>query len=355
MDLRALNRATLHRQLLLQRRRLGPAEAIELLGGLNAQQPNDPYLALHSRLDGFAIGDLTGALEAGTIVRSVLMRATQHLVGADCFARLRPVLSPMLQRVQRNTFGKRTAGVDLGALVTAAREILAGRVVTRPELSRALAERFPGADSNALAWSVQYLLPLTHPAPSGTWNSHGAIPVRLTPVGVPDVRWMVRWYLAAFGPATVSDLRAWSGVAGLREVVSDMRGELLDLPGGYWDLPDAPRPGPDTPAPVRLVAGFDNLLLAFADRRRVMTDEVRARVCVGDLVSPTLLVDGFVCGTWALEPDALVVTPFRRLRPADAEAAVAEGERMLALADDYGLPSRNIRRRVSVRGSSPGT
>lgn len=333
MDLRALNRATLHRQLLLLRRRAGEvAETIEALGGLNAQHPDDPYLALHSRLEGFQLDGLTAAIEDGRVLRACLMRATQHLVSAADFAWLRPLLSPLLQRVQRNVFGRRTEGVDLSSLVAEACEILEGRTLTRPELGRLLASRWPGVQANALAWSVQYLLPLIHPAPSGTWQHRGAVPVRLALADQlcarPDPRRLVRRYLAAFGPATVADMRAWSGVAGLREVVADMRDELLALPGGMLDLPDAPRPDPSTPAPVRLVAGFDNLLLAFADRGRIMTREVQARVCVGDLVEPTLLVDGMVCGTWGQRAGTVTITPFARLSPDDEEASIAEGRRM---------------------------
>ncbi|MEU6076942.1 winged helix DNA-binding domain-containing protein [Micromonospora sp. NPDC047074] len=340
---RALNRATLHRQLLLRRGGTGVVEAVERIAGLNAQGPNDPYLALHSRLAGGTLADLTRAIEDGHLVRSCLLRATQHLVSADDFRWLRPLLDPLLARVQRNVFGRRTAGVDLTELVADAREILAGRTLTRAELGRRLAERRPAADRTALAWSAQYLLPLLHPAPSGTWDTRGATPLvlateRLGPMARPDPRRLVSRYLAAFGPATTADLRTWSGVSGLPQVVADMAGELRafrDESGRrLYDLPDAPRPDPDTPAPVRLLAGFDNLLLAHADRTRLMTDEIRRRVCVADLIMPTVLVDGMVAGTWELDRRAGLVTvvPFARLRPADADAVAAEGHRVLRLA-----------------------
>ncbi|MEU9507995.1 winged helix DNA-binding domain-containing protein [Micromonospora sp. NPDC048170] len=340
---RALNRSTLHRQQLLRRGTDGVVETVERIGGLNAQQPNDPYLALHSRLAGFELGDLTRAVEDGRLVRSCLLRATQHLTSSGDFRWLRSVLDPMLARVQRNTFGRRTAGVDLAELVADARAILAGRTLTRAELGRRLAERRPDADRTALAWSAQYLLPLLHPAPSGTWDTRGATPLvlaqeHLGPLERPDPRRLVSRYLAAFGPATTADLRAWSGVSGLPQVVAGMAGELRgfrDESGRrLYDLPDAPRPDPDTPAPVRLLAGFDNLLLAYADRTRIMTDEIRRRVCVGDLIMPTVLVDGVVAGTWELDRGAGLVTvvPFARLRPNDADAVTAEAHRVLRLA-----------------------
>lgn len=339
---RALNRATLHRQLLLHRATLDVVEAVHRVGGLNAQHPNDPYLALHSRLAGFTLADLTTAIARRRLVRSTMMRATQHLVTPADFRSLRPVLAPLLTRVQRNTFGRRTAGVDLGQVVAEARGLLADGVLTRPELGRRLAASRPGADGMALAWSVQYLLPVLHPAPSGTWDTLTTTPFALAdtwlgPMYPPDPRQLVRRYLSAFGPAAAADMRAWSGVSGLREVVEDMRGELRtfrDEAGrDLYDLPEAPRPDPDTPAPARLLAGYDNLLLAYADRTRVMTDETRRRVCVGDLVDHTILIDGVVSGTWQLDRDAAKVTvrPFTRLAPANVEALVTQAHRVLDL------------------------
>ncbi len=356
LDRRALNRAALHRQLLLHRATLDVVATVHHIGGLNAQHPDDPYLALHSRLAGFALDDLTTAIVEGRLVRSTMMRATQHLVTPADFRALRPVLAPLLTRVQRNTFGRRTAGVDLGDLLAEARELLAGGELTRPELGRRLAASRPGADGTALAWSVQYLLPVLHPAPSGTWRTLTTTPFALAdtwlgPLDPPDPRRLVRHYLAAFGPAGVADIRAWSGVSGLREVVADMRDELRtfrDEAGRIrYDLPDAPRPHPDTPAPARLLAGYDNLLLAYADRTRVMTDDVRRRVCVGDLVEQTILVDGMVSGTWELDRNAATVTvrPFTRLAPADAEALAAEAHRVLGLAaPDAAAPDVRILR-----------
>ena len=343
---RVLNRAVLDRQLLLRRVRLPVVAAAERVLGLNAQGPNLPYLALWSRLDGFALDELTTALEDRSLVRSTLMRATQHVVSVPDFALVRPALAPMLSRVQRNAFGRRTEGVDLTALVADARAQLAGgRVRTRPELGRLLAETRPGADPTALGWTVQYLEPLLHPAPSGTWNTYGPTPFALADwTGVraePDLRELVRRYLAAFGPATVADARAWSGVGGLREVFADLRPRLrryADESGReLFDLPDRPLPPPDTQAPVRFLPEFDAPLLAHADRTRMMTDEVRRQVCVGAAVAATVLVDGTVAATWTTTrtPGAVTLTvrPLRRLSIADRTAVEAEAGHLLAFTD----------------------
>lgn len=345
---RALNRAALARQLLLERSSLPVPAAVGRLLGLNAQDPHLPYLALWTRLEGFALADLTAAIEDRSVVRAPLLRATQHLVSAADFRLLRPQLAPLLRRAQRNAFGSRTRGVDLDALVAAARELLAdGHVLTRSDLGRRLAERFPGSDPTALGWSVQYLLPVIHPAPSGTWGVRGPTPYAsadwLGADGEPTrdgMREVVRRYLAAFGPATPADARVWSGLSGLREVFDDLRPELRverDADGReLFDLPDAPRPAADTPAPVRFLPEFDGLLLAYHDRRRVMTDAVREVVCEVDIVAATVLVDGTVAATWSLTADrdtaALTVTPLRPLSAADRADVEAEGARLLRLA-----------------------
>lgn len=339
----------LDRQMLLRRRDIRVTTAVEQLLGLNAQDANVPYLALWTRLEPFAISDLTSAIEDRSLVRSTMMRATQHLMAAQDFRLVRPALTPLLQRVQRNAFGSRTVGIDLDELVADASKLLAGgQILTRPELGRKLAESRPGADPSALGWTVQYLLPIFHPAPSGTWNTYGASPFAATDwLGIPqhattaDVCELIRRYLKAFGPATISDARAWSGIGGLKEIFESLRTELrgyADESGReVFDLPDQPLPDPDTPAPVRFLPAFDAPLLAYADRTRVMTDEIRAKVCNGAAVAATVLVDGTVAATWTRartgETVKLAVHPLRQLSTKDIAAIEAEAARLLAFSD----------------------
>jgi Winged helix DNA-binding domain len=108
----------------------------------------------------------------------------------------------------------------------------------------------------------------------------------------PSPEGMVERHLAAFGPASVNDIQAWSGLTRLREPVERLGAALRPFRDEHgrqlYDLPDAPRPDPDAPAPPRLLPAFDNLLLAHADRTRVMTDEHRRRVSYGAVVEPTV-------------------------------------------------------------------
>jgi len=340
-DLRGLNRATLDRQLLLDRSPMSTLDAVTRLVGLQAQAPNAPYLGLWSRLDGFALADLTRLLEDRSVVRSSTLRGTQHVVAAADYPWLRPLLAPTAVRAQRAAFGKATAGVDLAELAAAGESLLAGRTLTRPQLRDLLAPRWPSVAPDALAWSVQCLVPVVHPPPNGTWRRGGTTPFTLAtewlgrPLADPNPALLVRRYLAGFGPATVRDVQAWSGVRGLDEVVATMP-ELVRLPGDHYDLPDRTAPAPDTPAPVRLLPEFDDLIVAYADRTRLMSDQYRKRICVGSMVAATVLVDGFVRGSWQLrfarDRATLSVELFERLPAAEHDAVVAEATRLLEFA-----------------------
>jgi hypothetical protein len=360
LDRCALNRATLARQLLLGRHDLPVTGAVARLGGLNAQDPEPPYLSLWARLDGFDRAALTRAMEDRSVVRAALLRATQHLVAADDYLAWRPLLHPVLAR-SRQTFARATgAGVDLDELAATARALLAEQPLTRPALGRRLAERWPGSDPAALGWSAQFLLPLVHPPPSGTWGVRGPTPFALaeswlgrplSTSSTPDD--LILRHLAAFGPASAADVQAWCGLTRLRERVERLAPTLRQFRDEHgralYDLPDAPRPDPATPARPRFLPPFDNLLLAHADRTRVMTDEHRRRVCVGAVVEPTVLVDGQVAAVWKLARTpgqaVLEIEPLARLGAADRSAVTSEGERLLAFAADD-LPGHDVRFRA---------
>ena len=176
---RALNRATLERQMLLRRAELPVLEAIERLIGLQAQLPNPPYVGLWTRLEGFQKAHLTRLIEKRRVVRSTMLRASQHLVTARDYLQLRPVLQPMIDRACRYTHGRGTAGIDREELLAAGRTLLADQPRTITELQALLGERWPKHDPLALGYSIQLLLPLVHVPPRGTWGRGGAVPAVL--------------------------------------------------------------------------------------------------------------------------------------------------------------------------------
>jgi winged helix DNA-binding protein len=355
---RELGRATLERQLLLRRSSRSAADAVRHLVGIQAQAVNAPYLGLWSRLESFTVDALSALLTGRRVVRAGSLRGTQHLTTDDDYLWLRPLTHPAGLRQRQAGFGRRTEGVDLDELADVARGLLAGRTLTRSALRDLLAERFPGRDAEALAWSAQCLLWIVHPPPTGIWRTGGPTRFALAeewigrPVAAdPDPACLIRRYLAAYGPATVKDVQTFSGLTRLREVADrmplrtfrDERGALL------YDLPDAPLPAPDAPAPARLLPEFDNLVLAHADRRRLMDDADRARICVGSMVLPTFLLDGRVAGTWRLRHERtaarIELHPHRPLAAAERDAVEEEATRLLAFA----APGETVREVVHDR------
>ncbi|QIN79322.1 winged helix DNA-binding domain-containing protein [Rubrobacter marinus] len=346
LTLRELNRATLARQILLGREALPVPEAVGRLIGLQAQVVSPPYAGLWTRLEGFRPRDLTHALEERKIVRATLMRSTLHLMTAEDYLLLRPALQPALSRALNSFFGKRARGLDAERIVAAARAYLDEEPRAYGELRSHLAGLYPDRDPEALAYAARTYLPMVQvPSVGAAWGFSGRPPYATSeswlgeaPSGSGSPRALILRYLAAFGPATTGDAQAYLGMARLKEHVEALRPELRAFrdEGGreLFDLPDAPLPGADAPAPVRFLPEYDNVLLAHADRTRVIADEHRARVFLSaGRVRATFLVDGFVAGTWKVEREGgsarLEIEPFGTLPDETRSSLDEEGERLL--------------------------
>lgn len=352
LTLRELNRATLARQLLLDRATLPVPDAIERLVGLQAQVPNPPYIGLWTRLQDFRREDLTRLMEERQVGRATLMRSTLHLMTVEDYLLLRPALQPALTRSLRSIAGRRVEGLDLDRMLAAARASLEEAPRTFTELRALLTELEPDRDPSALAYLVRTHLPLVQVHPAGTWGSGGSPAYALAgswlgrPLsGSEDPRDLVLRYLAAFGPATVKDVQTWSGLVRLRGQIEEMKSELRifrDERGNELiDLLDMPllEDLADLPAPPRFVPEYDNLVLAHADRTRVVPDEYRSSIFLSAArVRATFLVDGFVCGTWKIEKAqrvaTLVIEPFEPLAREDRDALAEEGERLVRFVGD---------------------
>jgi hypothetical protein len=334
--------------MLLGRRRIGVADAIERLVALQAQVPRDPYVALWSRVDRFRPQQLSELIEDRRAVRMGLLRATLHLVTARDALRLRPVIAPAIRRAYRtgSPFLRRLAGLDESEVVALAAKLLEERPRTRSELGTLLAERWPERDPSALSYTATYLLPLVQVTPRGLWRRSG--PSAFTTMGswlgaTPDEDGepdeVIMRYLAAFGPSTVADVRAWSGLPTLRPSLERLRPLLRtfrdDRGRELFDVPDAPLPDPEVPAAPRFLPEYDNAFLAHADRARIVSESHRKRMFV--VGWGQLLVDGFITARWRVHPNherVLVVEPYRRLSGVERSEVADEGVRLLGFLDD---------------------
>ncbi len=344
LSLRVLNRTLLVRQHLAGRTERTPYDLIRHLVAVQGQEPNWPYVGLWTRLARFGHDELAGLLRDRKLVRSTTLRRTVHLSTAEDYRWLRPTLQPCVRGLLNTAYYRNEiTGLDHAELVAAGRELLAGRQMSRRELGLLLAERFPQRHTRRLAETVEILVPLAHGAETGAWGRWHNRYVTVgtadewigAPLGEPDPAALVGRYLAAFGPATVADIQAWSGLTRLREVVDPLRPQLRVLRGPegveLFDLPDAPLADADLEAPVRFLPAFDNALLGYKDRRRIIAEEDRRRIAKeGSAGVPVYLVDGFAHGRWWLDGPHLRIAPWYPLTATEREQVVAEAERLLA-------------------------
>ncbi|BBC31883.1 uncharacterized protein SGFS_031770 [Streptomyces graminofaciens] len=354
LDPRALNRATLARQLLLRREPVSAMPAYDAVGhllGLQAQNVKPPYHALAARLDGFEPEQLSALMADRAVVRIVTLRSTIHTHTAEDCLTLRPLVQPARER-ELNQFRKGLVGVDLDRLAAIARELVEAEPRTLKQLREALIVEWPDADPFALGLAARCRLPLVQVTPRGLWGRSGQVALTTAEHWLgrpaepaPALEAVVRRYLAAFGPASVKDMQTWAGLTRLRDAFERLRPELLtfrdDNGVELFDLPDAPRPDPDTPAPPRLLPEFDNLLLSHADRSRVVPPALKGRSWQGNQAYRTFLVDGFLAGIWKIEEDVLTLEPFGRLTKEQRHELVEEAGRMLAVL--HGHESYDIR------------
>jgi hypothetical protein len=352
-----LNRATLARQMLLGRASgVGVVEALQRLAGMQAQEPKHPFIGLWTRLEDFDESSLRAALQEHSVVRATLMRSTLHLMSGSDYAAMRMALQPPMS-VALRVLGARAEGLDPDKVVPAAAKLLARSALTFDEIRSRLQEQFPDVNDRALGYAVRTLLPLVMvPDEDARWGFGRVVRFTLAeqwldePLGESEGEGaapaLARRYLGAFGPASAKDLQSWSGVAGMKEVLDGMRDELAvftDEGGGrreLFDLPDAPRPGAGAPAPVRLLPEFDNLMLAWGDRSRIIATQHRPLVTTKNLrVKATFLVDGVVAGTWTIAVKrglaTLTLCPFgpKALPARVLKDLQAEAERLVLLVE----------------------
>ncbi len=338
---RRLNRATLARQYLLERAPTRAVDAIEKIAGMQCQAPLAPYVGLWARVRDFTADELSTLIGERQVVRMHLMRNTLHLVSARNSLAWAPLFDPLRTADFNTRFGRGAQSVDREALISVARCLLRERPRTRDELARMLAAHWPGADPRALAYAT-HQIGLCQVPPRGIWGRNG--PATWAPLeswlgeqpraGTLDA--LVCRYLGAFGPASVADVQAWSGLTRLGEVMERLPLRTFQTSSGrlVYDLPEAPRPPEDTPCPPRLLPEYDNLLLSHKDRTRVIPNGRPVPLPPGNgATAGTVLLDGFWQGTWHIQDGALCINSFTRLRRVERKGLLDEAARLCAFVD----------------------
>jgi hypothetical protein len=324
----------LARQLLLERKRISPVALIERLVGLQAQWPPAPYVGIWTRSTSFKPQALERELAKGTVVKATVQRQTLHLVTPHDYGVIRAAMSEANYPWEENIAKQlapaiRKLAVD-GPIVSA--EAVA--YVERNHDLRGVSAR--------RAWrAARMRAHLLHHHETALWRARPegrfvALDEPEKHVPVEARAEMIRRYLAAFGPSSLRDINQWSMIRvpelkaslallePLRRFRDEQGQELYDVPRGLLADPDAP-------APVRFLPKWDNVLLAWRDRTRVLPEPYRKRVIkVNGDVAQTFLVDGFVAGTWELRDGRVVTTPFKRLSPAIRAELKDEAERLEA-------------------------
>lgn len=342
LSTRQLNRALLHRQLLLERSSLDLPRVVEAMGGIQMQYAPSGYVGLWARMRDLARDDLTRALDERRVVQGTMLRATIHTVSAEDYwpmmAGIRRANRAWLARAQAATIG----GADLDAVAATVRRALADGPLRRADLAARL--EAAGYPRQFLTWAG-LLVEIVRVPPSGTWERRRADLYGLAEDWIPRVEvaeddgieLLVRRHLGAFGPAAPKDVASWMGLGAsqIRHVLDrmELRRDLRD-PGGraLLDLPDAPLPDPGTPAPVRFLGTWEAILLVHARRTAVLPEALRPMIFSTKTPHSfnTVLVDGQVAATWKVVDGELELTPLRPLPAAERREVDAEGERLLA-------------------------
>ena len=332
---RELNRATLARQLLLERRRLSPAATIERLAGMQAQWAPAPYVGLWSRIDGFRRASLERLVLRGDVLKPTVMRGTLHLVTARDY----PVFFAALRDFR---WWSSPEATPIGAAAAPAiRRLYAREPLPAAAALEHLSEAHGVEDEAILrrSWFIARVNGhVLHAPETALWKLAPRTRFAAVPeppaIDVTAARAeLIRRYLAAFGPATRADISAWSGMpvrdfAAALETLEPLRRFNDEHGRELLDVSRAPLPPADTPAPVRFLPKFDNLLLSFADRTRVLPDDIRKRVINGGDVLQTFLVDGVVAGTWKVESGRVVLEPLGPIRRTARRELEDEGRRL---------------------------
>ncbi|MCX6471358.1 MAG: winged helix DNA-binding domain-containing protein [Corynebacteriales bacterium] len=339
ISLEQWNRTVLTRQHLLERVDDDAVEVLDRCVGLQSQDPRAAFFGLFSRVVDFDPAELDGLMIDREVVRMALLRSTVFCIDAADARWIRPLAQPTLDAELRTNHLRNVVAADPAAVTRHARELLTGREMSTKALGAALAERFPGESASTLCTIARCTLPLVQVPPRGLFAGSGATTYRLfdewvgpgEPAVTADeaIKDLIRLYLRGFGPSTVAGVQSWSGLTRLREPIEAMERDWelnrLTGPDGeeLFDLDGLDIAAADEPAPARLLAPFDNVVVAQADRRRVIDEDVyKAMATPNGRLPGFAMVDGRVVGSWRVDAAGAVSVEYLRDVPASRRRAL---------------------------------
>ena len=327
MNLRALNRTLLLRQMLLEREGISVAKAVARLVALQAQYAPSPYVALWARVDSLTKEQVDRAFARGSIINAPTFRTTLHVMAAAQY----PFI--VAAKIDKERGRIANLGVDMESLRAAfPDEPLSGTAI------REVAARALGTEDE---WTVSFALralPFVRLPPGGPWPHTKPPPAVLYREPLPDAgeaaTRVVRAYVAAYGPATRDDVEQYTGFR-IRQIAPALEQlDAFEAADGltYYDVPRVPVANEHVAAPVRFLPAFDSIILAHRDRARIVPPEYVEAVFnkKNATTKNTFTVDGFVAGAWRIEKQKLIVEPFAPLPLKWRREVDAEGERLRA-------------------------
>jgi hypothetical protein len=348
---RQLNRATLQRQLLLERERLDVAAAVHRIVAMQAQEAASPYVALWNRLADFDPADLDAAFASHAVVRASLMRITLHAVHRDDYPAFHNAMVASLRRSRLHDMRFKVSGLSIAEMDEILPDLLkfTAKPRTKAEIEERLAtlvtERLHKQPHERVWWAFRTFAPLMHVPTGGPWSFTTKSSYTTGRTSRQDrlrsIQQLALRYLSAFGPASALDVAQFTLLQRpvAREALQALgnRVRRVEGPDGaeLFDVPDGTCPPADTPAQPRLMAMWDSVLLAHADRGRIVPAEYKPAVTRknGDVL-PTLLVDGYVAGVWRPLDGGIEATAFRWLTDEDWAGLATEAKAMVALLSD---------------------
>jgi len=346
---RQLNRTTLHRQLLLQRKDLRVPDAIRTVCALQAQSAASPYLALWNRIADFDAAELDRAFADHTVVKASLIRITLHAVATEDYPAFHRTMASSLRASRLYDHRFKATGLSIADVDAVLPQVLefAGQPRTNAEMEAMLTERVGVLPEPRLWWALRTFAPVLHAPTGGPWSfgdrpSYVASGIEPFDGDEEESRpLLVRRYLEAFGPASEGDIGQFTilRMPAIRAALAVLVGELETHEGldgkPLYDVRGGELAAADALVPPRLMAMWDSILLAYKDRGRVIPEDYRKLVIRsnGDVL-PTLLVDGYVAGVWRPADGGIEATAFHELSDGAWSGLAGEAAALVAFLAD---------------------